>query len=170
LGHTLASHSINVFKILSLGVFFNATATLPFFLLQGAGRPDLPAKFHFVELFIFGILLYFFIPKFGIEGAAISWSLRSLIDAFLLFGSTHKLFPYLYIRSKVYQIFGLIIFSFFLIALILILDKYFYDVYLHYIISTTSLLLFVVIGWKWFLQINEQTLLLSLLGIKTKNA
>src|SRR6185369_7424697 len=45
-GPEMAAHGYRVLQVLAVGVFINGMAQLPFYFIQGAGRPDLPAKFH----------------------------------------------------------------------------------------------------------------------------
>jgi O-antigen/teichoic acid export membrane protein len=71
-----------------IGAWFNGLAFIPFAQLQGQGRPDLPAKFHLLELFPFLLLLWVFVNQFGLLGAAIAWSLRNASDAAFLFTAT----------------------------------------------------------------------------------
>src|SRR5579859_4180453 len=86
LGAEFAQHSFRVLQILAVGVFINSLALVPFALVQGAGRPDLTAKLHFVELPLYLGLLWWLISTRGIEGAAIAWTARVGVDALFLFG------------------------------------------------------------------------------------
>ncbi len=45
LGPEFARNSTAVLQLLAVGVFFNTLGVLPWVLIQGAGRPDLTAKF-----------------------------------------------------------------------------------------------------------------------------
>jgi O-antigen/teichoic acid export membrane protein len=65
---------------------WNCFAFVPLALLQGIGRPDLPAKFYLLELPLYVGAAWFLIPKLGIAGAALAWALRVALDAVLLFG------------------------------------------------------------------------------------
>jgi len=85
LGIEFAQNSTRVLQWLAVGVFINSLAQIPFALIQGAGRPDLTAKLHFIELPFYLGGLWYFIGGFGIEGAAIAWTIRTSIDAVLLF-------------------------------------------------------------------------------------
>ncbi len=92
LGADFASKSSIVLKIIALGVLINSVAHFPFALLQGVGRPDIPAKFHLIEMiFYIGIVIYL-VNNYGINGAAIAWTLRISADALLLFISVLKIY------------------------------------------------------------------------------
>jgi O-antigen/teichoic acid export membrane protein len=83
-------NSTQVLQWLSVGVLFNSLAQIPFALLQGAGRPDVTAKIHLIELPCYLLALWFFISEMGINGAAMAWCARSLLDAGLLFGMANR--------------------------------------------------------------------------------
>ena len=100
LGDEFVKNSLNVFRILLVGIFVNSIAFVPFTLLQGIGRPDLPAKFHLVELVFYISALCFLIQGFGIEGVAWAWSLRVVIDAALLLGAVIRLYPQILVHFK----------------------------------------------------------------------
>jgi O-antigen/teichoic acid export membrane protein len=90
-GSDIASSSAPVGEILLIGFWLNSLAVVPFAFLQAQGRPDLPAKFHVLELapYIGGLVLGLHLA--GIEGAAWAWSGRAAADALLLFWAAQKL-------------------------------------------------------------------------------
>lgn len=71
-------------QVLLLGFWCNAIAFVPYALLQAAGRPDVVAKCHVVEVLPYLALLYLALHFFGTVGAAIVFSLRTLADCLLL--------------------------------------------------------------------------------------
>lgn len=85
LGSEFARHSTRVVQWLALGVLANSLGLVPFSLIQGVGRPDLTAKLHLIELPLYLIGLFWLIRTDGIEGAAIAWSVRTIVDAVVLF-------------------------------------------------------------------------------------
>jgi O-antigen/teichoic acid export membrane protein len=84
LGPSFASRSAPAFAILAAGVLVNALAHLPSVYLLGQGRPDLPAKFHLLELPLYVGAAWVLIARFGVTGAALAWTLRVSLDAVLL--------------------------------------------------------------------------------------
>jgi O-antigen/teichoic acid export membrane protein len=56
-----------------------------FTLLQSQGRPDVTGKLHAIEVLPFLAILWILTTTFGINGAAIAWSLRCAVDAFAMF-------------------------------------------------------------------------------------
>ncbi|KXW58656.1 flippase [Ferrovum myxofaciens] len=91
LGPRLAPTTGPIGTILLLGIWANALAFIPFTHLQCRNRPDLPARFHLLELLPYGLTLWGLISAFGAEGAAWAWNLRIGVDALLLFWAAGSL-------------------------------------------------------------------------------
>jgi O-antigen/teichoic acid export membrane protein len=85
LGAAFAQHSAHVLQWLAVGVFINSLAQIPFALVQAAGRPDLTAKLHLAELPCYFVGIWFLIRTDGIDGAAIAWVGRIIVDTIALF-------------------------------------------------------------------------------------
>jgi Na+-driven multidrug efflux pump len=66
------------------GVLVNALAHVLNVYLLGQGRPDLPAKFHLLELPLYVALAWLLVARFGVTGAALAWTIRVSFDALLL--------------------------------------------------------------------------------------
>lgn len=92
LGAEFAANSRGVFQILSVGVLFNSLAVVPFTAIHAAGRADLSAKVHLVELPLYLLTLWFLMRHFGIEGVALAWLLRVVLDYLLMFSIARRLF------------------------------------------------------------------------------
>lgn len=84
IGADFAQNSAPVAELLFLGAWINGLAFIPYNLLQGQGRPDITGTIHAVEIIPFLGILWLLTKRFGIEGAAIAWSVRVLVDAFAL--------------------------------------------------------------------------------------
>ncbi|MBW1692072.1 MAG: flippase [Deltaproteobacteria bacterium] len=78
LGQEFVRKSTHVLQWLAVGVFCNSLAHIAFAFIQGVGRPELTAKLHLAELPLYVLLVWYLIGAYGIEGAAISWALRTL--------------------------------------------------------------------------------------------
>jgi len=91
LGSEFADNGTAVMQWLTAGVFFNSLAAVPFALIQGAGRPDLTAKLHIIELPFYLVGLWWLVTSMGIEGAAVAWTARVLFDMTALFWIAHHL-------------------------------------------------------------------------------
>ena len=91
LGAEFAQNSTRVLQWLAVGVFINSLAQVPFALIQGSGRPDLTAKLHLIELPFYLVALWWLIGAKGIEGVAIAWVARIVVDTILLFHMAQRL-------------------------------------------------------------------------------
>jgi O-antigen/teichoic acid export membrane protein len=94
IGPEFAQRSTPVLQWLAAGVFINCLAQVPFALIQGVGRPDLSAKLHLLELPGYLFALWYLTTRYGINGAAIAWTARVLIDAAGLFLISNMFLPY----------------------------------------------------------------------------
>ena len=91
LGIEFATESAMALRILSVGVLINSIGQTPYSLFQGTGRPDIPAKFHLLELPLHLVVAYILINHWGITGAALASTIRVTFDAFLLFIATFRI-------------------------------------------------------------------------------
>lgn len=91
LGDIFSLRSTLLLQVFSLGVFFNGIANIPYTFLQSAGRPDLTAKIHILELPFYLGVLWFAAKHFGALGAAWTWTLRLILDFGLLIYFSEKL-------------------------------------------------------------------------------
>lgn len=79
--------------LLAPGLLANALAQVPFTVLQGVGRADVPARFHLAEMPLHAAATWFLVTQWGVAGAAAAWSLRASVDAALLFAAAGVLAP-----------------------------------------------------------------------------
>jgi O-antigen/teichoic acid export membrane protein len=79
-GESFAAHSDVVLRWLAIGVFMNGIAQVPFATIQAAGRPDLTARIHLIELPLYVPTLWWMAHRWGIEGAAVAWTMRGGLD------------------------------------------------------------------------------------------
>jgi O-antigen/teichoic acid export membrane protein len=93
LGSEFANNSFMVLQLLTIGVFINSHSKVPFGLVQSAGRPDLTAKLHILELPFYLLILWWLVDVYGIVGAAIAWVIRVAADTAVLFALAQRLVP-----------------------------------------------------------------------------
>jgi O-antigen/teichoic acid export membrane protein len=93
LGSEFAQNSTRVLQYLAVGVFINALSLVPFTLIQGVGRPDLTAKLLLIEMPLYLLGLWWLVGSYGINGAAVAWVARALLDGLLTFGMSQWLSP-----------------------------------------------------------------------------
>jgi len=93
MGPAYADHAAMALRILSIGVLINALAHVPYTFLEASGRPDVPAKFHLLELVIHVPLAWYLVGAYGITGAAIAWTVRVALDTTLLLSAARRIVP-----------------------------------------------------------------------------
>jgi O-antigen/teichoic acid export membrane protein len=85
LGPEFATESGLILQLLTGGIFIYSLSYLAFSLLQSAGRPDLSARWHLIELPLFVAAAWWVTREYGILGMAIIWGLRGLLDVLILY-------------------------------------------------------------------------------------
>jgi len=157
LGNDFAQNSAIILQILSGGFLLNALARVAVGFLLGMGRPDIPAKFHVLELIFYIPLLLILIREMGIEGAAIAWTFRVSVDFLLLYSAARRVggnfFPNLIHFNLIQSALTLVCFAAF--------------VYLVQRLSTgilgiiPILFVFSLIIWAWVFNAEERNWILS---------
>ncbi|HEY6252529.1 MAG TPA: flippase [Candidatus Angelobacter sp.] len=93
LGSSFADNSTSVLRWLAAGVLANSLAHAPFALVQSAGRPDLTAKLHLIELPLYLTAVWVLTKKMGIEGTAIACTARLVLDTVLICVFLDRMLP-----------------------------------------------------------------------------
>jgi len=159
LGAEFTGDSSVVLQLLAVGVLINGLAHVPFGLVQGAGRPDLTAKLHLIEMPFYLLLLWWLLGAYGIVGAAIAWVARVAVDGLLLFVMAHRLLPSLSpITMQSVLLSGVVLFMFYLGAVItgLVMKGCF---------LLLVLIVFAVIAWFVILHTDEKAMIRSCLKV-----
>jgi O-antigen/teichoic acid export membrane protein len=82
---TFAQQGATVLQVLAIGVLVNcAVGQVAYTAIQGAGRPDVTARVHLLELPLYLGILWLFARSFGLVGVAGAWTLRVCGDAAIL--------------------------------------------------------------------------------------
>ena len=92
LGEDFGAQAAMVSQVLAIGVLIYSLDFLPAEWINAAGRPDFTAKVRLLELASYLPLAWFLITRLGIAGAAIAWSLRILVDTFVLSAACGRIF------------------------------------------------------------------------------
>ena len=79
-------------QMLTIGVLVNGHAQRSYGFVQSQ-RPDLHSKLARAEIPVFLVMFVFLIRRSGIDGAAIAWSARVIVDAAVLYGMVWWLSP-----------------------------------------------------------------------------
>ena len=90
-GEEFGRQSTLPFYILLAGLFFNILAYIPHASITASGRTDVFAKLYWIELAVYVVLAWLLIGRFGIIGAAIAWSLRVFLDAFVIIALSKRI-------------------------------------------------------------------------------
>lgn len=77
--------------ILAGSLAFNIIAYLPLAAILATGRTDVLAKLYWAELIPYVLLVWFLASRYGAVGAALAWSIRTFVDAFIQFWFARKL-------------------------------------------------------------------------------
>lgn len=93
LGPEFSEHSSSVLRWLAVGVLVNAVAQTPFTVLQSAGRADLTARLHLLEVGPYLVTIWWLVTHFGVTGAAVAWVVRASVDAILMFALACQILP-----------------------------------------------------------------------------
>lgn len=82
-GEEFGQASIYPFYILLIGIIFGVVAYIPNCILMAAGKTKLFARLYIFEIIPYALLGYVLIHFFGIVGAAIAYSTREIVNAFI---------------------------------------------------------------------------------------
>lgn len=96
LSEAFAQQALPIVWILSLGIWFNSMALVPYTLLHANGNPKVTALFHLFELVLYALALWWLAINFGLKGAAIAWVGRAFLDLVLLHIAANKLLRVVY--------------------------------------------------------------------------
>jgi O-antigen/teichoic acid export membrane protein len=151
LGSEFAQSSSIVMQFLIIGVLFNAVAFVPFNFFQGIGLPKLPALVNLIELPFYLFFMWIAIGKWGINGAAFVWLLRMIIDSFVLFYLSYKLYNFRFENSKY-------IYSFIFLLSGLIFPFILTSFLMKVLFLSFFVPLFLIITWFFYLTGSEREL------------
>ena len=93
LGAEIGSQVTLPFRILVVGFGVGLLAPLSGTLLEAIGRPDVLVKLYLVELPFNVAIVWFLVRNYGITGAALSYSIRTVVETFILWIIVYRLIP-----------------------------------------------------------------------------
>jgi O-antigen/teichoic acid export membrane protein len=153
IGKDFAQNSTLVLQWLAVGILINSLSQVPFALIQGVGRPDITAKFHFIELPFYLLILWKFTTSFGIVGAAYAWVLRVSLDTILLFYMSSRFIP----NNK--SLMQFMCFAVGVTLLVLGLSSLNLELYMKGMYCILILFTFIVTTWNLILETDERTII-----------
>lgn len=83
-GNEYLGSTVIVFQLLLIGLFFNSIAQIPYSEIQARGYANYTALLHSLEIIPHIFCLWFMVTNYGIIGAALAITIRSVVDALLL--------------------------------------------------------------------------------------
>ena len=92
-GPAFALPAVASLRWLALGVYVNASAQVPYAALQGGAGARGPALLHLAELPAYAALLFVLVPRMGVEGAALAFCIRMILDATLMWAMASRELP-----------------------------------------------------------------------------
>jgi len=153
-GESFASHSDVVLRWLAVGVFMNGIVQVPFATIQAAGRADLTARIHLIELPLYVPTLWWMAHRWGIEGAAVAWMLRGGLDLVVQFIVATRLLPakrqVAGVRARTLAVGGFAASAFAVAALVPGLS-------MRAFVVVAALFAFGVLGWTHMLDADDRS-------------
>jgi O-antigen/teichoic acid export membrane protein len=89
-GPEFEQRSTPVLRLLAAGMFLSVATTTPMSLALAIRRPDIPARVHAGLLVLTAALCAWLIPRFGILGAAMTWTAVHFVDFFWMTIWVHR--------------------------------------------------------------------------------
>jgi len=93
LGPAFAENGSTVLRWLAVGILMNSLTTIPFAMLQGIGRPDITGKLLMIDLPLYLAGAWMLVSRFGIKGAAIAWTGRSILEVLVFLAMSLRFLP-----------------------------------------------------------------------------
>ncbi|MDI1243604.1 MAG: oligosaccharide flippase family protein [bacterium] len=90
-GEDFGTESVLPFYILLASLFFNILAIVPHAAIVAAGRTDVFARVYWFELAVYGVTAAFLVARFEVVGAALAWSLRTILDALFVIALSKRI-------------------------------------------------------------------------------
>lgn len=154
LGVEFSSNSYQVMQLLTIGVFINCIAMVPFNFLQSIGKPYLTSMFHLLELIVYIPMLVYFVKNYGIIGASLAWVVRISLDVSLLFVACYKIN-----KCKNYYL------HLILCVCILFAEMYIDVSLLNYLLTIVFIFFFIAIGWVVVIEKKDRLNILELVKV-----
>jgi O-antigen/teichoic acid export membrane protein len=160
LGPTFSVYGSSVLRWAAAGVLVNSLSTLPFVLIQSAGRPDITALLLAGEMPVYWGALWLLTRWLGIEGTAIAWAGRLGVEAMLVFFISGRLLPPM---PKLVPRLAMAVVS---ALAFLYFGSLLQDLVIKIVYVSAVLLAFGIAGWFWGLEPTERKYL-ARIGMRT---
>jgi len=156
LGNGFSTNASLILQILSIGVFANTLAQPPANLIQSQGNPKWMSILHLGELPLYIFALIAATKNYGVQGTAICWTSRMIIDCIAVYGISSKNLPRPNIPGTFY---GAAIFCLLLLAPGYSINS----AQGSFIYWVTGLIVYCVTTWTFLISKNDKNNLLNYL-------
>ncbi|MFT0876648.1 oligosaccharide flippase family protein [Rhodopseudomonas sp. G2_2311] len=85
LGVQFALSSSATLQVFAIGGLAGALAQIPFVLIQARGGARFTGSLHLIEMTLFSLALIIAVSNWGLIGALVTWLIRCILDAIILF-------------------------------------------------------------------------------------
>jgi len=167
LGEEFAKRSTFVFKVIALAFLFNMQGWIPSTFLQGTGRVDIVGKVFIFELPFYILFMLWLINIAGINGVAIAWLTRSIIEM-CLFG----FFSWRVLRFKLALLYNnrtlhsIALVSAALCLIFFLESRISMDLFAQTSLVIIFVLSFLAISWFYLLLDEERSFFKKFIGIR----
>ena len=159
LGSEFALQSYLVLQLLSVGILMNSISIIPNNFFQGIGKPKIPTLLNLAELPFYILLMWLFIEKWGINGAAFAYLIAAGLDALMMYTVAYKKFSIKF-ESKFSSI------SFLIMMSGLIVPFFPIGLYFKVVFTIMFLSIFLIVTWKYYFSVEEKHSIFSTLKMK----
>lgn len=91
LGKDFAENSFFILRLFLIGILINCMAHIPYTFIQSTGDTRTTAVIQLIEFPFYIAILLLMLGVYGVQGAAIAWVLRMMLDAVVMFYIGRKL-------------------------------------------------------------------------------
>jgi O-antigen/teichoic acid export membrane protein len=152
-GEDFGTESVLPFYILLASLFFNILAYVPHAAIVAAGRTDVFARLYWFELAIYVVTAWFLVARFEAVGAALAWSLRTILDAFFVIGLSKRIAG---VRFKFWPHIRLLSLGILMLACPIFLELFVESWLLIGGLLAVCVCAYLVIAWYRFVSVEER--------------
>jgi O-antigen/teichoic acid export membrane protein len=150
-------NSSGVTRILAIGIFFACLGQIPYAFIQGAARPDLTGKLHFAQFPPFILMLVVSIKWAGIDGVAMIWTFRFMIDTLVMYVAAQHLLGEHRLDTK--RNLAVVVSAFIAIMVLVVLPSLLWRVLGFLLVNVV----FAWVGLRYILSTDEKNFLVTTL-------
>jgi len=159
-GEDFGRESVTPFYIILSGIVVNIVAYFPHTAIIASGRTDVLAKLYWIELPFYILIVWYLTTHFGILGTAAAWSLRVIVDAFLMFFLVKRIVHLsFHFNNSIYFLTAIIIMIGGLAISILVSFNFF----VVFPLTIVTFSIYLLITYRWLIDNNEMNWFINIL-------